>query len=255
MHENLYLCEKLGRSATFKFFIDVDLKHVRCSLDAVFEALKGKFQLCYKCTENKGFHFLSSQIVDFGKANELCENLIKQLYAAHPCIEWKLIIDSSVYRSGLRLLGSKKLKENRWYEEYPKKKDLSFEDFLKSVVVVSRSKAVTANVALNVSYNINENVTSVLSKFSKRYENAKITNIRKFGTCVCIATNSKFCQNIKSEHKSCNVYFVLNSENKLFQKCWCPCETPKWKSHCKCKDYRSRSITVPPSFNKLLKFN
>jgi hypothetical protein len=73
----------------------------------------------------------------------------------------------------------------------------------------------------------------------------KKTKINK--NLLSINTLSKYCHNIKNNHKNNHIFFILDIKQKhLYQKCFCTCENhAKSKQNIKCKDFTSRPIKIP----------
>jgi hypothetical protein len=69
-----------------------------------------------------------------------------------------------------------------------------------------------------------------------RYENDK--GITENGS-ILVTTNSKYCNNLGREHKSCGIYFYA-SRRGICQKCLCPCNTTVGRKNGLCSEYTSQ---------------
>lgn len=167
-NDNLYLIEKITNSK-FAFFIDIDLpkqNKIVLTDDDVCDIVNVCNQEIDKMIDNNNenvnikdyiiskrndkYHInYRNLIVDNNIAKILCDNIIKNIKQ-----ELQTSIDTSVYRTGLRLLGSKKAtkskkekqEENEIYniydlvtKKYIKNNELSFEMFMKSVIRVKQN--------------------------------------------------------------------------------------------------------------------
>ena len=68
-----------------------------------------------------------------------------------------------------------------------------------------------------------------------------------------IKTKSKYCQNIKREHNSCGIYFML-TKTGLIQRCYCKCNTMEGRCSGYCKNYKSAPIPCSLHLMKVLKW-
>ena len=69
--------------------------------------------------------------------------------------------------------------------------------------------------------------------------NAYITKVFKHRDTYLISTNSKYCENLKREHGSNHVWFII-SGREILQKCFCRCETLRDRRDGFCKDFCGR---------------
>jgi hypothetical protein len=63
--------------------------------------------------------------------------------------------------------------------------------------------------------------------------------------------NGNYCQNIKGEHKTNGVYFVIG-QTGLRQKCFCRCDTTAGRINGKCSDFKSETVMLPDDVAELL---
>ena len=160
--EDLYIIEKVSNS-TFAFFLDIepkkgseiiinisDVKKIievtNICINEIFVENENKKDNCeYVVSKrNNNYHVnYNNLIVNNDLAKQLYTNLVNKLPES-----LKTVIDGSVYRTGLRLLGSKKKNEKKndlksmdtykiydlEKEQYIETKNVSFELFMKTVV-------------------------------------------------------------------------------------------------------------------------
>jgi hypothetical protein len=82
-------------------------------------------------------------------------------------------------------------------------------------------------------------------------QNASVTKVFKHGNCFLVSTNSKYCENLKREHGSNHVWFIISGK-EIVQKCFCTCETLVGRRDGFCKDFCGRRHILPkPLIDKL----
>ena len=249
--EDIALVEKLGKRCMMKFFIDVDKveeNNVRCDkiVEAANEIIRKEPNI-YKCTHGKGLHIVYNMVVHMEDAIEYCKRIKGMLEEPE-----KSSIDESVYKTGLRMVGSKKYVNNemcnRCYMPLGHMKgEVMNMNMLKPSIV--RVKSIETEYKRSGSTNT-EGIQSVLKKIDKEYENIKMTKKVKFGEYICISTMSKYCTNIGKEHKNNKVYFVIDPDQNIYQKCFCKCDTTEGRKYGRCSEYKSKKVRVPNNVYK-----
>jgi hypothetical protein len=68
---------------------------------------------------------------------------------------------------------------------------------------------------------------------------AYITKVFKHRDTFLVSTTSKYCENLKRNHNSNHVWFII-SGNVILQKCFCRCETIQGRRDGFCKDFCGR---------------
>jgi len=68
---------------------------------------------------------------------------------------------------------------------------------------------------------------------------AYIQKLFKRGDTYLVSTNSKYCENLRREHGSNHVWFIV-SGHMILQKCFCLCETLRGRRDGFCKDFCGR---------------
>jgi hypothetical protein len=82
-------------------------------------------------------------------------------------------------------------------------------------------------------------------------QNSYITKLFKHKQTFLVSTNSKYCENLKREHGSNHVWFII-SGNEIIQKCFCRCETLWGRRDGFCKDFCGRRHLLTPNITEKL---
>jgi hypothetical protein len=241
--EKLSIVEKLGKNCTMRFFLDLDFKKGSANLEKILQVANDVVKCeptIFKCTQYCGYHIIYNTEVSMEDAEKKANDIKKKLD-----IKVGSTIDTSVYRSGLRMIGSLKYShktksmENRWYTSIDE--NITF-DVLKSSIV----RIKTTNEIDDEVYCIPCDQThyhKAMVKIHSEYKKARILGVKQFNETMCIRTDSNFCTNIGGYHKSCHVYFVINKGN-MSQKCFCSCRNSKGRRYSYCDSYISKSVRV-----------
>ena len=72
-----------------------------------------------------------------------------------------------------------------------------------------------------------------------------ITKLFKFKNTYLVSTTSKYCENLKREHGSNHVWFIISGQY-IAQKCFCRCETIRSRRDGFCKDFCGRKHKLSP---------
>jgi hypothetical protein len=72
-----------------------------------------------------------------------------------------------------------------------------------------------------------------------------ITKLFKFKNTYLASTTSKYCENLKREHGSNHVWFIISGQY-IAQKCFCRCETIRARRDGFCKDFCGRKHKLSP---------
>jgi hypothetical protein len=70
-------------------------------------------------------------------------------------------------------------------------------------------------------------------------EDTRVLSVFKFKTMHLVKTNSRYCENIRRNHSSNHVKFVIE-DNLIYQTCFCRCETTVGRRLGFCKDFKGR---------------
>tara|TARA_R110001606_G_scaffold25571_1_gene83056 strand:+ start:1659 stop:3113 length:1455 start_codon:yes stop_codon:yes gene_type:complete len=77
-------------------------------------------------------------------------------------------------------------------------------------------------------------------------KHAYIPKIFKKKDTYLVSTTSKYCENLKREHGSNHVWFIISGQT-ILQKCFCLCETLRGRRDGFCKDFCGRKHQLTPS--------
>ena len=70
---------------------------------------------------------------------------------------------------------------------------------------------------------------------------SRVKKVFKFKTTYRVETTSKYCENLGRNHNSNHIWFYINSDNTICQKCFCKCETTEGRKHGFCRDFAGRA--------------
>src|SRR6056300_648720 len=224
-------------------------------------------------------------VVDQASAIALRDHILVALSIAKGSLDWNEIIDAAVYGnvqrgtkgSGFRMIWSHKMAKGVEQLAYlpvfvythgplstilkiDQKPDL---EILKMSVV--RTDAPQTHVIEPPSATIgegkftreqtkdevhNEELRYMIEKFVKKnlegQGGATITKIFKHNLLYLVSTNSKYCENLKRDHGSNHVWFIISGK-EIVQKCFCECETLRGRRDGFCKDFCGRRHGLPKS--------
>ena len=251
LNEDLYLVEKV--SSKLNYFLDIDCKsNSNIDFETLINDIDDIFKIqkyIYKCNKTNGYHIIfPTQQSTPSECIKLTKDLILKLNKNYNYCEemLKQIIDCSVYKTGLRMIGSYKKDDHRYYTiNNTNRTQLTKEDIKNSSIRFSNINIDLKFVPRVVHYN--DNLNSLLSKeiehFNKNYKDIKVTKIEKINNDLfCINTDSHFCLNKNSNHTKEVVYFVV-SKKKIQQKCYSSNgKTENMTHNCSCLKFKSREV-------------
>jgi hypothetical protein len=99
--------------------------------------------------------------------------------------------------------------------------------------------------------------SALLETFIRRYMTgqgyARIQKIFK-GTnnCYFVKTSSKYCENLGRTHGSNHVWFFINRDATISQKCFCMCITSEGRKSGMCKNFEGRKHQLSKKISELL---
>ncbi len=96
-----------------------------------------------------------------------------------------------------------------------------------------------------------ELIQRYVQKHLEGQQNSYITKLFKHKQTFLVSTNSKYCENLKREHGSNHVWFII-SGNEIIQKCFCRCETLWGRRDGFCKDFCGRRHLLTPDITDKL---
>jgi hypothetical protein len=279
----LHLVEQCNTNE-FKFFLDIDYKSPEALTIQDVEKLAtdicrlvdgGK---CLVLVANpkqqgdlwkSGIHMVWFEyIVDYEQAMEARNKLVQEL---PPDKDWSNILDTSVYKGGLRL---------PWSWKYNKKTEKEEVAYLPLCIITERftirevdqapDEALLKLASVRMSgsgkregrFSQKDLANSIQDKESSlEYEkfirmnvpgNKKtiVRNIMKRDKYFIVDTNSHFCENKGGIHSGNRVYFVVDSTGMMYQKCFCRCDISRRKGFC--AEFRGTKYRLPgPLWKKL----
>lgn len=161
--------------------------------------------------------------------------------------------DESVYRSGLRMLGSRKNRNSsriyrpvrRGYET----KALTVSDVrAHSILIFGQSLTLPSSSPTTTTHTSNPGLhrsTGCFFDFGRihpAYACLSVTRIRKqpMDRCWVINTTEHFCTNVNRDHKSNHIYVVVHEPTRtMVQRCYCTC------AYTGCRGFASEPKPVP----------
>ena len=240
--EIVCLVEKLGSNCIMRFFLDVDYKNATRKDEIAQEIVNtaDKITGCmgdiYACQKNCGLHIVYNKVVNCSDAIEIAD----EIKASLPT-ETAAYIDTSVYKTGLRMDGSCKYTDSDYIQRcyLPLNNDFTFESLKRSIV---RIKTIKQQVQMTQC----KQDSIVESYIGKTFglNHVSVLNIKQMGNYVSCVTNSKYCFNVQRNHKNAKTYFVFDLKKRTcYQKCFCTCE--KQLPFTMCRNYKSVPHNVP----------
>ena len=174
--------------------------------------------------------------------------------------------DTSVYCTGLRMIGSRKnLTTKRVYYPryiiqdgsitYIKENEINMKVLWMCSIIHRDGKNIEMKKKVNGSKKesiVNTcNETYNFGYIHEKYENVEITKIVKYDSKYVMYTKMKYCMNVDREHKNAKIYFVIykNEKNKkmIYQKCSCKCHNTG------CSRYKSKEYRIKINqYNKII---
>ena len=246
-NEEMYVVEKI--SSQIKLFIDIDSKSniidTTNVVNNILDIIKYNCQI-YKCNHSNGYHLVfPTVILTPDEARAFVSNLRVKVANNLNILNIENIIDTSVYSTGLRMIGSYKVNQYRCYLPLNKtSNELVASDIYNSLIRASydnsKSNLLSKQIRNENQYYIK--LEQEISLINPKYSNITIRCIKFVHGHICISTNSKFCQNLNDYHSSASVYFVISKSKKISQKCFCRCTTTDNRSYGRCCDYKSKSF-------------
>lgn len=254
-HKKLYLVEK--RTKLFRFFMDIDYvsesKLTRDEIinlvDRIHEHIPGRCFIAVSKSTHKdgkiksGIHVhWPDLIVTSKKALDLRKKVPEDLLE---------FVDESVYKgSGLRMLWSYKKDDGPPYVPLYDVKNKIFLEQTPDVHILKLFCIRTEYDEILGESDETSKECSDLEKFiNENFQGQETTEIKKIKDeprKMIIQTNSRYCDNKKSVHRSNHVYFVIDKKNfTIYQKCFDE----------DCKNFESRRRRIPPTIKEIISSN
>jgi hypothetical protein len=90
-----------------------------------------------------------------------------------------------------------------------------------------------------------------IRKYMEGQGSADVTKVYVHGDIYLVSTNSKYCENLKRNHASNHVWFLISGDS-IRQKCFCRCETIRGRINGFCKDFSGRALVLPDDVYKAM---
>ena len=243
-NEELYLVERV--SSEINLFLDIDAKSSKLNCDELvtnIKSLLNEYTInVYKCNKTNGYHLIFPEYTVTPKeANKIVVALQNKLCQkfGYSIDDIKSIIDLSVYKTGLRMIGSYKKNEMRCYLPLEIRRNLlTKRDISESLIRHSYDLPVSRNTTkISTKY---EPIIEEIQRLNSNFKNFKITKISKLGDTYCIYTDCHFCMNKGTKHTKEVIYFIVTKDKKISQKCFCSNSTVRLNGTC--SSYKSKPV-------------
>jgi hypothetical protein len=255
--DRLYICEK--RSHTFTFYIDFDyygeedldylaIFIIVCGIVNHGECVIAKSGTrVVKGVTKHGFHLVWPTLHVNHASGETIRQKILNNFGED---EWPKMFDS--FSSCLRMLWSyKNDAESTWYEPWGYIQNGEFKEFEDSSPSVEFLEKFTIRQNSDCKESIktdsiDDGYMGLLERFIQVHvrgqEKARLlhSNVTRNSKGIWISTNSKYCENIKREHKSNHVFFIIQN-GILQQRCL----------DSLCQNFKGRGYAVPKTIKEL----
>jgi hypothetical protein len=236
--KNMYLIERTLYPS--RFFMDID----KCPLhiDTLLLALnqiQDRFIVCV-CEHQDGLHLIFKDVIVETPAAAI--KLCSQICSRVPFLAG--FVDTSVYFSGLRMIGSHKSRTvDRRYHVHGSS---SFTNADLEMCSIHHGIHGTPHVKVVIPKSISSITGRMMFDFSNLNSNFKLVrvqSIKKSNNTVFLISDSLYCTNIKKRHASKNAYFIVDMKKKeLSQRCLCKC--PAKSFTIACSSYSSQKVKM-----------
>ena len=243
-NEDLYLVERV--SSEINLFLDIDAKSSQLNCDSLvhnIQTLLIEYKInVYKCSITNGYHLIFPEyIVTPKEANKIVVALQNKLCQKfkYSIDDIKNIIDLSVYKTGLRMIGSYKKNDLRCYLPLNTQRTLLTKDHISDSLIRQSYDLPISNNSKKISTKY-EPIIQEIHRLHSNFQNFKITKISKLGDTYCIYTDCHFCMNKGTKHTKEVVYFIVTKDKNISQKCFCSNSTIRL--HGTCSSYKSKPV-------------
>ena len=246
-NDELYIVERVSKE--IRLFLDIDTKSSNLDCDLLVRRIHKLLpveKLEYKCNKTNGYHIIFSDCIVTPNAAHTTVVALQEKLAQLYCYdmnELRSTIDLSVYKTGLRMIGSYKKNDLRCYLPHQKNRvSLDIDDICQSLIRHSHDLPEVSKQAQSLSTKT-EPIMKEIMRLNSNFRNFRITKISKLGDTFCIYTDSHFCMNKGDFHSKEIVYFIVTKDKKISQKCFCSNSIKR--QHGLCSNYKSS----PSSFS------
>ena len=211
-----------------------------------------------------GIHVVwPGHVVQRAKALEYRQDLLDCLQGRGG-LDWEGILDPAVYRGGLRMPWSWKFQKRKYETPYLPLHIIDDQGGIRPVSqepdeIILRMSSIRTSSIKRDEWTMEQAVGSDTMKTHLQgfiqnclpgQMRAKVKDVWKQGdTGFCVVTtNSKYCENKGTSHRSNHVYFVIDSLGKIYQKCQSMCNHRKGS----CSTFRGKFFNIPtPIYREL----
>jgi hypothetical protein len=157
-------------------------------------------------------------------------------------------VDESVYKSGLRMVGSRKnklLMTTYRPEYFNTSSRLSVADMYKhSILIMCKSTMLPRKTIVVPKHSLQRSrkYTLDFGHIHPNYKNMHVSNIHRhsFDRCIIVNTYERFCTNVEREHNNNHIFIVIHERTKtMHQECFCTC------NHTGCQGFVSDPKPIP----------
>jgi len=269
-NESLHLVERVSHE--INLFLDIDCKrfptfNYKKLVDDIRLIIPEKTHV-YKCDKTDAYHVVYPDIqISPEKAVDMVKLLQNKLVANYyyKANEIQDIIDTSVYKTGLRMIGSYKKGEERSYLPIgvKRREDITEQHIRESLIRNSHQVHVrqsdSRSLVARKHYDL---ISKEIGRLHSNYRDIQITRIeRKSNDLFFINTYSHFCMNKCGYHDN-YVYFVVSKGRvkkagipsiKIYQKCFCTNNDTSSRLEGVCSKFKSREYPFSHNvFNELI---
>lgn len=242
----VYLVEKVRYPC--RWYIDLDKQDPKQLMHLLKELLRKHGERCVVSMPEScdGAHLVFPEIIVHSK-----EEAVRKTRALMRDIPF----DASVYRSGLRMIGSQKSKtvDRAYWPVFGISKGQLYDihtwtlEHLKDSSIFHNNKIpVVMDSLTEPVYCYEPSALTETGNFGfihPEYTNVRF-QVKASKNYMNVLTNSTYCTNIQRKHKSNHVYFVIYQHPttkvvEVYAKCFCTC------AHTGCKDYKSPILRMP----------
>jgi Prim-pol 4/Herpesviridae UL52/UL70 DNA primase len=263
-HRKLYVVEQ--KTHVFKFFVDLDYKApdklkdeaLLAVCEVIHDAIGSPGRCCIARAQPRPVKDPSGQRASLIKSGvhihwpdlrvtkQEAISLRSRILLALPEVQevdWAQVIDSSVYGgSGLRMLWSHKKPSGDPYVPWRTLdgSEFSKEPNLETLALFSiRCKANEKKDEVSEAIIASEPIEEFIQRYlpgQRRTQVKKIQRMEEGSDAWYVQTDSKYCERIRSEHRSNHVWFMLN-KGRISQRCF----------NEECKGFVGSEHILPPS--------
>lgn len=236
-----------------RFFLDIDLKNTTFDVDAFVQKCvetqpDAVYVMCLR--RNTGGDILGVHII----FHSLTYTSVEHAKKIAQKFSWVHGIDTSVYSTGLRMIGSVKPQQTPQMDTMYLPVYKVYGSRVQKIPHSISQKSIS-ETSIRMSYTNRHDCCKPMASLSRpssrvldipetsllheEYDDC-VTSIQEYKDGYYVAkTNARYCMNIKKEHQSAYVYFVIHPRTRtMYQKCFCRCADKT------CKTFKSKTVKL-----------